>query len=383
MTAQLAPFLGEEQLLFRETVHRFLAEHAPPQRVRAWDDNKEFPEEALAAMAEQGWFAITLPEEYGGVGGYMELACFLEAVGYHSIALSRFWNINVNMVGGAIAAMGSAELKAHMLPKLAQGKLRLAFALSENAAGSDATALLTRGVPKDDSIVINGTKMWISGASVADYIMTVCRTDPQATRHDGISLVMVPREAVGVTVSPIDLLGGHAVRTCEVNYVDVSVSRALLVGELHTGWKRLLTILDKERVAMAAMCVGAAQAAVDLAREYCTQRQQFGRKLTAFQAVSHKIVDMQVNVDAARLLMYSSARLLASGLPCARAASTAKLFAAETYMKTATDGVQVMGANGYSMEYAMQRHFREAKLFQIFGGTSEIQRNMIAREMGL
>jgi len=383
MSPDLTEYLDSEQLLLRDTVHRVLSVHASPDRVRGWDERKEFPAEAFDVMAAQGWFGLTLPEQYGGVGGYVELASFLEAVGYHSIALARFWNINVNMVGGAIAAMGSDALKDRLLPGLAEGKVRFAFALSENGAGSDATALRTRGVVQGDRIVVNGTKMWISGAAVADYVMTACRTDPEAKKHDGISLLLVPRAASGVTVTPIDLLGGHAIRTCEVNYIDTEVPAELLVGELHTGWKRLLTVLDKERIALAAMCVGAAQSAIDLAREYCVQREQFGRRLTAFQAVSHKLVDMQVQVDAARLLVYHAARRLQAGQPCVRQASSAKLLAAETYMKVAVEGVQVMGANGYSMEYAMQRHFREAKLFQIFGGTSEIQRNMIAKEMGL
>lgn len=375
--------LDESQILFRDSVHRFMKQHASADKVRRWDENKEFPEQALGEMAKQGWFAITLPEAYGGIGGYMELACFLEAVAFHSVALARYWNINVNMVGGAIAAIGSEALRTRFLPELAQGRVRFAFALSENIAGSDATALRTRGALTEGGLLINGTKMWITGASVADYILTACRTDPGSSRHDGISLVLVPRNAPGLTINPIDLLGGHAVRTCEVHFDNVEVDQELIVGDVHAGWKRLLAILAKERVALAAMCVGAGQAAVDLAREYCTQREQFGRRLTAFQAVSHKIVDMQVQVNAARLLTYQAVSLLVRGLPCGQASSEAKLFASEAYMRLAMEGVQVMGANGYSMEYAMQRHFREAKLFQIFGGTSEIQKNTIAKEMGL
>jgi len=375
--------LNEEQQLFVDSVHRFMADHASPDKVRAWDENKTFPDDVFRAMAEQGWFALTLPEQHGGVGGYLELACFLEAVAYYSVALARFWNINVNMVGGAIAAMGSAELQSRMLPALAEGRVRFAFALSENDAGSDATALRTRGDCRGDKLVVSGTKMWITGAAVADYILTACRTDPQASRHDGISLVLVPRESPGLTVNPIDLLGGHAVRTCEVVFDEVEVDRSLVVGDLHTGWKRLLAILSKERVALAAMCVGAGQSAIDLAKNYCTQRRQFGRPLSAFQAVSHKLVDMQIGINAARLLTYYAAQRLVAGLPCVQESAQAKLFASEAYMRLAIDGVQVMGANGYSMEYAMQRHFREAKLFQIFGGTSEIQRNAMAKMMGL
>jgi alkylation response protein AidB-like acyl-CoA dehydrogenase len=302
---------------------------------------------------------------------------------YHSVALARNWNMNVNMVGGAIAKFGAPELKEKLLPQLAEGKLRLAFALSENAAGSDAAALRVKGEVTNDSVTINGTKMWITGAHLADYILTACRTDPESKRHDGISLFLVPREAEGVTVSPIDMLGGHAIRTCEVNYIDVAVPLELMVGDLHSGWKQVMTVLSKERVSLACMCVGAAQAAVDLAIEYATQREQFGRRITAFQAISHRLVDMQTRTDAARMMAYRAAHLLASDLPCTREASQAKTFASDAYMQTAVDGVQVMGANGYASEYAMQRHFREAKLFQIFGGTNEIQRGIVAKEMRL
>lgn len=376
-------FLDEERLTFRDSVERYIRDHADPESVREWDERKEFPESVVRGMAEQGWFALTLPEEYGGIGDYLDMTSMLEVIASASITLARFWNINVNMVGGAIAALGAEHLKSDLLPKLAEGKVRFAFALSENNSGSDASALKTRAEVGEDEFIVNGTKMWITGAQQADYILTAVRTDPKATRHDGISLVLIPRDAEGVTVTPIPLLGGHAVRTCEVNFIDVKVARNLMVGDLHTGWKQLMPILAKERVALAAMCTGAGQAATDLAIEYCTQREQFGRRLSAFQAVSHRIVEMQNRTDVARLLTYHAAARLNAGQPCSREASQAKLMASDGYMQTALDGLQVMGANGYSMEYAMQRHFREAKVFQIFGGTSEIQKNIIGKEIGL
>ncbi len=383
MTDELKPFLDESQLQWRETVHRFLAKNCLPDYVRECDEQKKLPEELLEKVAEQGWFAVTLPEEHGGIGGYLEMAAMVEMAAYHSIALARHWNLNVNMVGGAIARFGSPELKERMLPGLAEGRLRFAFALSENGAGSDAAALRTKGQVDGDVIRLNGTKMWISGAMVADYILTACRTDPGSKKHDGISLVLVPAKAPGVEVTPIPMLGGHAVRTCEVNLDDVEVPMDLLVGELHGGWKQALSVVAKERVSLACMCVGGAQAAIDLAVEYATQREQFGRKITAFQAVSYPLVDAQTRTDAARMLAYRAAWLLDNGYPCDREASQTKVFASDSYMKTAVDGVQVMGANGYAAEYAMQRHFREAKLFQIFGGTNEIQRIVIGRAMGL
>ena len=381
MSADLTPFLDEAQLYWRDTVHRVLSAECRPDYIRECDENKRLPKDVLDVMVREGWFAVTLPEEYGGIGSYAEMAALVEMTAYHSVALARFWNINVNMVGGAIAHFAAPELKQRLLPDLAAGKVRFAFALSENEAGSDAGAVRTKGDVGDDSVRINGTKMWITAAQEADYILTAVRTDPETDKHDGISLFLVPRATPGVTVIPIDMLGGHAVRTCEVNLLDVEVPLDLMIGELHGGWTQLMRVLAKERVSLAAMCTGAAQAAVDLAVDYVTQRQQFGRTITAFQAVSHTVADMQTRTDAARMLAYRAARLLASGHPCARESSQAKYFASDAYMQTAVDGVQMMGANGYASEYAMQRHFREAKLFQIFGGTNEIQRGIVAREM--
>jgi alkylation response protein AidB-like acyl-CoA dehydrogenase len=283
------------------------------------------------------------------------------------------------MVGGAISRFATKAIKEDVLPNLAAGKCWLAFALSENGAGSDAAALRTRAEAVGDEFVINGTKMWITGAVQAKYLLTAVRTDRDAKKHDGISLFLVPNGAPGLTVSPIDLLGGHAIRTCEVNYADVHVKKDLMVGELHVGWKRLLSVLAKERVALSAICVGAAQAAVDQAREYALDRRQFDQSIYDFQSISHMLVDMQTQVDAARMMSFRAARLLTSGAPCEAEASQAKYFAADAYARVATDGLQIMGANGYAMEYAMQRHYRESKLFQIFGGTNQIQRNIVAR----
>jgi alkylation response protein AidB-like acyl-CoA dehydrogenase len=380
-TDDLAPFLDEAQFAFRASVHGFLTRHATPDYIRQCDEQKRFPEEAVRGMAEQGWFAVTLPEAYGGIAGYMEMTAMLEVIGYHSIALSRYWNMNVNMVGGAIARFASEEIKRRVLPQLAEGKTFFAFALSENNAGSDAASLKTSARADGDDFIIDGTKMWITGALQADYILTACRTSSEGKPHDGISLFLVPAKSANLTINPIDMVGGHAIRTCEVNYQGVRVSREWMVGDLHRGWRQLTTVLAKERVALGAMCTGAAQAAFDLARGYAVERKQFGRSITEFQAISHKLVDMQTSIDAGRLLVYRAARLLADNKPCSAQAAQAKYFASDSYVQAAIDGLQVMGANGYCMEYPMQRHLRESKLFQIFGGTNEIQRNIVAREL--
>ena len=377
----LRPYLREEHFEFRASVARVLQKHATPEYIGQCDENKRFPAELMKVAVDQGWFALTLPEEYGGVGDYLDMAAFLEIAAYHSIGLTRFWNVNVNMVGGAIARFADERIKSLVLPEMISGESWLAFALSENGSGSDAASLSTRAVEDGDHFVIDGTKMWITGAANAKYILTAVRTNKEAKKHEGISLVLVPTDTPGVDIRPIDMLGGGAVRTCEVNYSSVRVSRSWLVGELHLGWKRLTSVLAKERVALSMMCVGAAQAAVDLARWYALDRKQFGQPVYDFQAVSHMVADMQTQVDAARMMAYRAAKLLADGENCDAESSQAKYFASDVYVKVATDGLQVLGANGYSMEFAMQRHYRESKMFQIFGGTNQIQRNIVARTL--
>lgn len=379
--ADLRPYLNDEQFEFRRSIHRVLTKHASPEYINTCDEEKRFPKELIEVGVDQGWFALTLPEAYGGIGDYMDMTAFLEVASYHSIALSRFWNANINMVGGAVARFASEEIKSEVLPSLVNGQGWLAFALSENGSGSDAASLTTRGVAEGDDFIIDGTKMWITGAMQAKYILTAVRTDKEATKHNGISLLLVPTNTPGLEIRPIDLLGGSAIRTCEVNYVGVRVPKHLMVGELHMGWKRLTAVLAKERVALSAMCVGAAQAAVDLARWYALDRKQFGQSIFDFQAVSHMLVDMQTQVDAARMMAYRAAKLLVDGQSCDAESSQAKYFASDVYVKVATDGLQIMGANGYAMEYPMQRHYRESKLFQIFGGTNQVQRNIVARAL--
>lgn len=377
----LRPYLNDEHFEFRASVARVLQKHATPDYIRECDEHKRFPAELMQVAVEQGWFALTLPEEHGGIGDYLDMAAFLEIAAYHSIGLTRFWNVNVNMVGGALARFADERIKSLVLPEMIAGDTWFAFALSENGSGSDAASLTTRAVDDGDHFVIDGTKMWITGAANAKYILTAVRTNKEAKKHEGISLILVPTDTPGVGIRPIDMLGGGAVRTCEVNYSGVRVSRNWLVGELHLGWKRLTSVLAKERVALSMMCVGAAQAAVDLARWYALDRKQFGQPVYDFQAVNHMIVDMQTQVDAARMMAYRSAKLLAEGQPCEAESSQAKYFASDAYVKVATDGLQVLGANGYSMEFAMQRHYREAKMFQIFGGTNQVQRNIVARTL--
>ena len=355
----------------------------PREYVRECDENKIYPSELINKTAELGWWTISLPEAYEGYGDYLDMVILLEAISYYSIAMARVLNITVSMVGGTINLFGTAEQKAQILPKVAKGEITLAFALSEAEAGSDAAAISTTAILKGDHFIVNGSKMWITNALNASYLLTVVRTDPSADKHRGMSLLLIPKESEGIKIQPENLLGGHAIRTCAVYFDEVRVPADFLVGELHKGWINLLPTLTKERAGLAAVCTGAAQSAVDDAVQYAKERVQFGRPIGKFQAIQHKLADMQTKVDASRLLAYQAGHLLSKGEPADRESSSAKIFASDSYLQVAIEDLQVLGGYGYSMEYDMQRHFRESKLFQIFGGTNEIQRLVVARQLGL
>lgn len=311
----------------------------------------------------------------------MDMVAMLEILGYHSTSLARYWNVNVNVAGSAVAHLGSNEQKEAILPKLAEGKMFLSFGLSENQSGSDASSLKSFAVRDGDELVINGTKMWITGPMQANYVLTAVRTEKAQRKQEGISLVLIPPSTPGVTLRALDLLGGHMIPSCEVNMVDARVPASLLLGKGGEGWQHLVKMLAKERTSLAAIAVGGAQSAVDLAVGYAQERKQFDKSISSFQAISHMLVNMQTQVDAARLMAFRAARVLAAGMPCNQESAQAKVFATDVYQRVATDGLQIMGANGYSMEYAMQRHFRESKAFQIFGGTNQILRNVAGREL--
>ncbi len=379
----LSPFLNKERKMLQDSVHQFMKAECPRDYVRECDENKIYPSDLVKKTAELGWWTISLPEAYEGYGDYLDTIILLEAISYYTIALARVWNITVSMVGGTINQFGTVKQKSEILPEVAKGEITLAFALSEAEAGSDAAAISTTAILKGDHFVVNGSKMWITNALNASYLLTVVRTDPSADKHKGMSLLLIPKESEGIKIQPENLLGGHAIRTCAVYFDEVKVPANLLVGELHKGWINLLPTLKKERVALASMCTGAAQSVVDDAVQYAKERVQFGRPIGKFQAIQHKLADMQTKVDASRLLAYHAGHQLSQGKPADRESSSAKIFASDSYLQVAIEGLQILGGYGYSMEYDMQRHFRESKLFQIFGGTNEIQRSVVARQLGL
>jgi alkylation response protein AidB-like acyl-CoA dehydrogenase len=337
--------------------------------------------ELYTRMAELGWLGVTIPEEHGGTGGGAVDMCLLLDELAHGLA--PVGGIGTTfIVAGAYERFGTAEQKEQILGGIVRGAVE-AIAMSEPDAGSDVGALSCRAERRDGTYVINGQKTWISNAQVAEHILVVCRTSREGTKHQGLTMLSVPSGAAGMEVRPIDTMGGREVN--DVFYTDCRVPEDALLGEEGRGWTQLMAGLNFERLIIAAQALGLARRAFDDALRFVSEREQFGRPVGSFQALRHRIADLATEVECTRLLVYDvAARVDANpGETFAREASMAKLKATETARRTALEGMQMMGGYGYATEYDMERHVRAALVTTIFGGTSEIQRDIIGKTYGL
>jgi alkylation response protein AidB-like acyl-CoA dehydrogenase len=280
-----------------------------------------------------------------------------------------------------VADFGTEEQKRTILPRVASGEVRMSMGLSEPEAGSDLTHLSTRAVRDGEDYVINGQKVFITGADSADYVFAFVRTDPGTLAHRGLSVLLVPTDAPGLAVHPLPKLAGQATHTCEVFFDDVRVPAANLVGELDGGARIIFRLLDGERIYTAAQGVGIAQGALDKALAYAKVRSQFGKPIIEHQAVGHMLAEMAMQVRTARLIVYHAAWKLDQGLPCSMEASMAKVIGAEAGTQVALKGMQVLGGYSYMVEYGMERYYREAKLYEIAGGTTQVQKNIIVKHL--
>lgn len=374
-----------EQDMLRESVRRFMAKECTREYVRACSDNDRFPHELYDSMARQGWMGIPFPEAYGGAGlGPMELAIFLEEAGYGWYGAGTSYFTTVVLGGYNILTYGTEEQKREFLPKVISGQTRLAFALSEPNVGSDAAAVELFADGQGEHFVLNGQKMFTTNAHVANQIVVVTRTlrNP-GKKHHGLTIFLVDADAPGIEIRPLKQMGRSATHTNEVFFRDVKVPRTRMMGKLHEGWANLNSGLGIERLSVAMMYAGTSQAMIDYVMNYAKQRRQFGQPISAFQAVQHKLADMQIKTDVARLLGYRVAWMLEAGLPCFKEMSMAKLWASEAMFDIANHGVQIMGGYGVLKEYDMELFFRDSRIGMIGAGASEIQRTIIARQMGL
>jgi len=336
-------------------------------------------------MVKQGWMGIIFPEKYGGAGlTPIELAIFLEEAAYAWYAAGIAYSTSVIMGGHIIFTYGSERQKNHFLPHLINGKYKFAFALSEPNVGSDAAMVELFAAEDGDHYVLDGTKMFITNAHVADYLVTITRTTRDVKKKsEGITILLVDARSPGIEIKPLKQLGRTATHTNEVVYQHVRVPKENVIGTANEGWAILNKGLGIERLVAAIMYSGTSQSIIDYTMDYAKNRIQFGRPIAKFQAIQHKFADMQIKADASRLLAYRVAWMLKEGLPCFKEMSIAKLYSAEAMFSIANDGVQIMGGYGVMKEYDMEMLFRDARIGMISGGSSEIQRTIIARQMGV
>ena len=348
------------------------------------DETKTPPREAFNALARNGWLGLIAPEEYGGAGGTpTDLALLLEETGNHFEELGLWLFRNFTFGCYAVLKHGTEEQKRRIVPGTVKGELTFAFGLTEPDSGSDAAALRTRAVADGDDFVINGRKQWTSGMDIADYVLLAVRTNDLGKKQLGISTFMVDTRLPGIEVRKIPTLGQHAIGTTEVTYTDVRVPRTALFGELDKGWAVCEDTLRYERLCLSAARIGAARRAFEFALDYAKTRTQFGKTIGSFQVTQHKFADMKVMLDTAQTMVRRYAWLMEHGQAERADTAVIKYYVGESYKSIADTCLQILGGYGYCMEYPMQRFYRDARLATIGGGTSEIQKNIIAATLGL
>jgi alkylation response protein AidB-like acyl-CoA dehydrogenase len=378
------PFFSDEHRLFGQTVRTFVDREISRELVRQLDEQRRFPYDVYRKVADQGWFALGLPEAYGGQPcDAVMLAIVHEALARYSLDIAAGFGLCL-WGGTKIAAYGSETQKREYLPRLARGEIRFSVSLSEPNAGSDLAGVVTRARDAGDHYVLDGQKTWASAAAVEhNTIIMLVRTQPGGERHEGLSLLLVDKDTSGIEFRKMPTLSRRILGTFEIFLAGVRVPKDRVLGQPGQGWVMLLDYLDTERLFAAALYVGNAQTVVDDAVAYARQRIQFGRPIGKFQAIQHKLVDMQLRVDGTRLLVYRAAWLLSQGRAARKEASMAKLAASEALAAVAAQGMQILGGYSQLPEFDMERYFRDSRQTTVSAGTSEIQRNIIAREMGL
>ena len=375
---------SEEQRMLRDSVRKLMERHATPEYLRKLDREAAYPYTLYDEWVKAGLLAMPFPEEYGGLGGNLiDMAIVAEEIARKSPDVGMAYGGSV-FCGLNIVRMGSEEQKRHWLPKLLKGEIKMSISMSEPDAGSDIGAMRTSAKRDGNQWLVNGQKLWASGAAARNNIINMyVKTDTKAHYRQGMSLFLVDNTTPGIEMRKLEMLGRRCTGTYEIFLNDVRVPGDRLVGGENKGWDVVLSGLQVERVTAAASACGASQAVVDLALAYAKERKQFGRPIGTFQAIAHMLADMQTEVEAARTLMWRAAWMVAQGQDALREISMAKLFSSETYVKVANLGMQIFGGYGYNMEFDMQRYFRDSRAATVAAGSSQIQRNLLANLMGL
>lgn len=375
-------FLNSEQSAWRDTVNRFMEKEITREYIRKQDEERAYPYEGYDKIAREGWLRLLIPEDHGGYGGdIFDYALMCEGLGKFgfdfatSVLVPTFTAMN-------IVKFGSDAQKADYLEPFMSGAIRFSISISEPSAGSDAASTRTRARREGEDYVVKGQKLWCSGAAARNVtIQMLVRTDPDAAKHKGLSVLLVPNDTAGLDIRRLPTLARRATGTTEIFADDARVPAGNLLGAEGQGWQIITDHLELERIAVSAAYVGNAQTAVDDALAYAHERVQFERPIVEFQVIKHMLADMQTQVDAARLLVYRAAELAARHAPCAKEVAMGKLHASETLQAVSRMGMQILGGHSMLPEADMERYFREGMQSTIGGGTSQIQRTIIAKGM--
>lgn len=370
----------EEQDMMRKMVRDFAQSEIAPFVEKM--EEGEFPKEILKKMGELGLMGIPVPEQYGG--SEMDFISYIIAI--HEISkvsatVGVILSVHTSVGTNPILYFGTEEQKQKYVPKLAAGEYLGAFCLTEPSAGSDAASLKTRAVKKDGHYVLNGSKVFITNGGEADVYIVFANTNPEAGTK-GVSAFIVEKDTPGFIVGKDEhKMGLYGSRTVQLTFEDMMVPEENLLGQEGEGFKIAMSNLDSGRIGIAAQALGIAEAALEAATEYAKDRQQFGKPIAAQQGIGFKLADMATSVEAAKLLIYRAAQLRSEGQKCGLEASMAKLFASRTAVGVATEAIQVFGGYGYTKEYPVERFFRDAKVTEIYEGTSEIQKIVISKQL--
>jgi len=374
--------LSEDQELFKRTVHEFAEREIVPV-AHELDEKEQFPRATLAKMAELGLLGLLVPERYGGSGvSTLEYVLAMEEISWADASHSVVMSVNNSLVCEPIVRFGTEQQKQRYLPALASGQFVGAYCLSEPTSGSDASNMATMARRDGDSYVLSGTKSWITNGGESGVYLVYAVTNPDVARARGITAFLVPEGTPGLRFGAKEKkLGIRASSTTQVFFEDCRVPESAVLGVVDEGFRIAMATLDGGRIGIGSQALGIAQRALDESLGYSKEREAFGQAIADFQGLQWRMADMATRIESSRLLIYRAARMKDAGTPFSKQASMAKLFASETAMFCAHAAVQMFGGYGFVREYPVEKLFRDAKITEIYEGTSEIQRLVISRHL--
>jgi len=373
--------LSEEQEMLRNSARDFLTKECPKTLVRQMEtDEKGYSPNLWKGMADLGWTGLVFPEAYGGSGmTFLDLAVLIEELG-RAIAPSPFMP-TVVYCGLPILAAGTEEQKKQFLPKIAKGDMIMTLALTEPSATWDAGGIAVKAAAEGDDFVISGTKLFVSDAHIANYLLVVARTKEGKHKEEGITLFLVDAKSPGIKLNPLKTMGSD--KQFEIIFNKVKVPKKNILGKLDHGWSIIQDLLPKATLAQCALMVGGSQQVLEMTVSYAKERVQFGKPIGSFQAIQHKCANMATDVDGSRFITYQAAWKLNEGLNCALEVSMAKAWVSEAYRRTCAEGHQIHGGIGFIKDHDMQLYYRRAKASELAFGDADYHRELVAKQIGL